>query len=231
MNTCKNRKRDKLDSLISLQRQISLFNSVLCNDHQLQTVTDLNVSLSGTGESVHDNLFNVLLRQGFRNAGLQGVALAGAGNVLVLEVDLVVEERHDQARGSTSGTALFSFVAAYRVVGVKGTLAVGIDSTKNGVDVVGEETLVVEDVGETLGAGGNGHGLVVAVVVHLDDGVELLGQSIAIGGETNDGENNAGALLLRALAADAEQLRGVAGVDVVAGGVAGVTSHDGEIGT
>lgn len=96
--------------------------------------------------------------------------------------------------------------------------------------VVREETLVVEDVREALGAGGNGHGLVVAVVVHLDDGIELLGQGVAVGGETNDGENNASASLLGTFAADAEELGGVAGVDVVAGGVAGVACHDGEVG-
>lgn len=98
------------------------------------------------------------------------------------------------------------------------------------MDVVGEETLVVEDVRKALGAGGDGHGLVVAVVVHFDDGVELLGQGVAIGGETNDGQNDTGTSLLGTLTADAEELGGVTSVDVVAGGVAGVACHDCEVG-
>lgn len=99
-----------------LERLISLFNAVLCNDHHLQTVTDFDVSLNGTGEGIHDDLFNVLLRQRLGDTSLQGVTLSRARDVLISEVDLIVEEGHDQTRGGTSGTALLSLVTAYRVV-------------------------------------------------------------------------------------------------------------------
>ena len=144
------------------------------------------------------------------------MTLATTGNVLVLEVDLVVEERHDERRSSTSSTTLLSLVTAHRVVGVEGTLSILVDTAQDGVDIVREEALVVEDVTQTLGAGGNSHGLVVAVTVHFDDGVELLGEGVAVGGKSDYGQNDTSAFLVVAFAADAEEFGGVAGVDVVA---------------
>jgi hypothetical protein len=53
--------------------------------------------------------------------------------------------------------------------------------------VVREESLPVEDCGEALGAGVDGHRLAVAVTVDLADGVEVIAEGLAIGSEANDG--------------------------------------------
>lgn len=154
---------------------------------------------------------------------------ATSGNVLVLVVDLVVEERHDQTAGGTGGSALLPLVAADGVVGVQGTLALIVDTSEDGCDVVGEEALAVQNVAETLGACGDAHGLVVLVSVHLDDGVETLGQGVAVGGKAYHAENNLAPLVLGTLATDAEELWLIAGVNVVARCGTGVAGEDGEV--
>lgn len=63
------------------------------------------------------------------------------------------------------------------------------------------------------------------VTVHLDDVVEALFEGVAIGGESDDGEDDAGGGVV---GADAEDFGDVTGVDVVAGGGAGVAGEDGE---
>lgn len=95
------------------------------------------------------------------------------------------------------------------------------------MDVVGKEALRVQDGAEALRARVDAHGLAVLVAVHLDDGVEALLEGVAVGGEADDGEDDARG---RVVGADAEELGGVAGVDVVAGGGAGVAGEDGEAG-
>ena len=96
--------------------------------------------------------------------------------------------------------------------------------------VVREEALVVEDVAETLRAGVHAHLLVVLVLVHLDDGVEALLERVAVGGEAYYREDDLGALVVAAGAADAEEFGCVARVDVVAAGAASVACEDGEVG-
>lgn len=152
-------------------------------------------------------------------------------DVLILEVYLVIQERHNQTSSSTASSALFPLVAANGVIRVDGTLALLVQATQHGVCVVREETLVVEDGGETLGACVDAHRLSVAVAVDLADSVELITQGVAVGGKTNDGEDNGGVGLISGSAADFEELRGHAGVDAVAAGMSGIAGHDGEFGT
>jgi len=63
----------------------------------------------------------------------------------------------------------------------------------------------------------------VLVAVHLDDGVEAFAEGVAVGREADDGEDDAGRGVV---GADAEDLRGEARVDVVAGGGARVAGED-----
>lgn len=76
------------------------------------------------------------------------------------------------------------------------------------------------------------------VAVHLDGRVELLAQGVAVGGETDDGEDDAGVVGVQGGVvvggvgggSDFEELGGVAGVYAVAGGGARIAGEDGEVG-
>ena len=67
------------------------------------------------------------------------------------------------------------------------------------------------------------------VAVQLDDGIEALAQGVAVGGETDDGEEERGVGLRGVGAADLEDFWCVARVDAVAGGGAGVAGQNGEV--
>lgn len=187
------------------------------------------MSLDSRSEGILDKLLDILSGQRLCRSLLESVANAAAGNILVLVVYLVVKEGHDQTACSTSGSALLSLITANGIVRVKRTLARLVDTSENSSNVVREEAFVVEDMAESLCAGGDAHWLVVLISVHLDDCVESLGESVAIGGETNDTEDDLAALVLGTLTTDAEELRFVASVDVVAGGGTRITCKDGEV--
>lgn len=72
------------------------------------------------------------------------------------------------------------------------------------------------------------HRLAMLVSVHLDYDIEAFLESIAIGGETHDGKNDAA---IRIVGADAEDFGNEAGVDVVAGRGSSITSENGEVRT
>ena len=220
----------KADPLILLQLRVLLLDAVLGDDEHLQAITNLNMPLRRAGERIR---YECLDRRSVQQLGLPHHLLqtsAGVGVVLVLEVDLVVQERCDQTARSTSSTARLALVAAHGIVRVQSAHAVLVQTSKDRVHVVREEALVVEDVAEALGAGVDAHLLVVLVLVHLDDSVEALLERVAISGEADDGEHDLGALVVAAGAADAEQFGSVARVDVVAAGAASVACEDGEVG-
>ncbi|CAG8705354.1 2039_t:CDS:1, partial [Scutellospora calospora] len=154
----------------------------------------------------------------------------GVGIVLVLVVDLVVQERRDQTARGARSTARLALVTPHRIIRVQRSHAVLVQAAEDGVHVVREEALVVQDVAEALGASVHAHLLVVLVLVHFDDGVEALLEGVAVGGEAHDREDDLGALVVAAGAADAEEFGGVARVDVVAAGAASVAGEDGEVG-
>ena len=62
------------------------------------------------------------------------------------------------------------------------------------------------------------------VFVHFDDGGETFLEGVAVGGETDDREDNGG----RGAVADAEEFGHEAGVDIVAGCRTCVAGQDGE---
>lgn len=68
------------------------------------------------------------------------------------------------------------------------------------------------------------------VLVHLDDGVEALLERVAVCGKAYYREDDLGALVVAAGAADAEEFGSVARVDVVAAGAASIACEDGEVG-
>lgn len=216
-------------SLILLQWQQVLLDAILRDDQHLQPITNLNVPLDRTIKGILDQHLHILPPQRLLLPLLQRMALTTARHVLVLEVDLVVQERHDQAGSGARGAAHLALVAADGVVAVDGALAVLVEAAEDGVRVVGEEALAVENGGQALGAGVDAHGLAVAVAVHLAHGVELLLERLAVGREAAHGEHERRVGLVRGAAANLEHLGVVACVDAVAGGVAGVAGHDGEV--
>lgn len=188
------------------------------------------MTLHSTIKGILHNCLDLRPRQWTTLSLLQIVALSAAGNVLVPEVDLVIQERHDQAARSSSSSALLPLVASNRVVGVYSTRALFVKATKHGVRVVWEESLLVENGGEALGTCVEGHWLAMSVAVDLADGIQTIAQSLAIGGKSADRQNYGSIVLIGSSATDLEDFRGHPGVDAVAAGVASVTGHDGEIG-
>ena len=108
------------------------------------------------------------------------------GDVLIFKIDLIVQERRDQTTRRTGRAALLPLIATDRVVAVQGTLAFLVEAAEEGMDVVREEALIVQQVAEPLCAGGRAHGLAVLVAVHLHDGVEPLGQGAPVAAEADD---------------------------------------------
>jgi hypothetical protein len=217
--------------LILLEGRERLVDTILGDDHHLQPVTDLDVPLYRTCEGVSYQVLNMVLRQRLWDNGLQVVSCPAARLILVLEVDLVVQEWHDERCCRTCCSALLPLVAANRVVGVQCALAVLVQTTQDCVYVVREESLVVEDVAEALRACRHRHGLAVLVLVHLDDGVEVLLQRMAVRSETNHREHYPSALVVWPLTANLEQLGLVSCVDVVARCGSSVAGEDGEVST
>lgn len=74
------------------------------------------------------------------------------------------------------------------------------------------------------------HGLAVLVAVHLDNSIEALLEGIAVGGKADYGQYEGCVVLGCGGAADLEDFRGIAGVDVVARCRSSVASEDGKVG-
>ena len=114
----------KADPLILLQLRVLLLDAVLGDDEHLQAITNLNMPLRRAGERIR---YECLDRRSVQQLGLPHHLLqtsAGVGVVLVLEVDLVVQERCDQTARSTSSTARLALVAAHGIVRVQSAHAV-----------------------------------------------------------------------------------------------------------
>jgi hypothetical protein len=171
-----------LSRLILLQGQDHLLNAVRCDNQHLEAVANLDVTLNCTIERILNQGLDLWSSKGMTLSLLQVVAHAAAGDVLVLEVDLVVEEGHDKTASSTACSALLTLVAADGVVGIHSTLALLIQTTEHCVRVVGEESLSVQNSGQALGAGVDRHGLAMAITVDLADGVEVVAESLTVGG-------------------------------------------------
>lgn len=87
---------------------------------------------------------------------------------------------------------------------------------------VREEALRVQDRRQSLRARPHAHRLVVLVLVHLDDVVEALLESLSVRGESDHREDEVCPLAGLVVCADLEDFGCETGVDVVAGGRAGV---------
>lgn len=71
----------------------------------------------------------------------------------------------------------------------------------------------------------------MSVAVNLADSVQSITQSLTIGGESTDGQDDGSVLLGSSSAANLEDLGGHSGVDAVAAGVTSIAGHDGKVGT
>lgn len=183
------------------------------------------MSLRRAREGILDQLHHMVQRQRLPRSLFQAQPLTTPRQILILEVDLVVKEGHDQTRRRAGCATLFPLVTADGVVTVDRTAAFVVQPAENGGDVVGEETLAVENSREALCAGLDAHVLAVLVLVELDDGVEAFFEGVAVGGEADYGEDEGGG----GRGADSEELGLVARVDVIATRGASVTGEDGEV--
>lgn len=203
-------------SLILLQRVEHLLDSFRSDDHHLQVITDLDVPLHSTCKCIPYQLLDRFLGKKLRLLLLKRVPLSAARDVLVLEVDLVIQERHDQACCSTGSPALLPLVRAHGIVAVERTLAFLVQAGQDGMYVVGEESLPVENCREPLRTSRDGHGLAVLVLVHLHHGIQPFLEGIAVRGEAHHGQNDVSTLASLIITADLEDLRNHARVDIVA---------------
>lgn len=185
--------------------------------------------LHRTIESVLDQGLDRLPGEGLPLPLLQVVAGAAAGDVLVLEIDLVVKEGHNEAGGGASRAALLALVASDGVVAVDSAVALLVDAGEDGVGVVREEALLVQDGGQALGAGLDRHGLAVAVAVDLADGVEALLEGLTVSGEADHREHQGRVRVVGRRAANLEHLGVEAGVDAVTRRHSRVAGHDGKV--
>lgn len=212
-------------SSIPLQRLKNLLYTFLGNDHHLQPITNLNMSLHRARKRIPDQSLHRILTQIRHLTFLQRMALATSGHMLILVVDLIVQERHDQTCRRAGRSALFALIAAHGVIRVQRALAILVHARQDRMHIVWEEALRVENRTQPLRARLHGHGLAVLVSVHLDDCVEAFFQGVAVGGEAHYRQDDARGWVV---GSDAEEFGGMSGVDVVAGGGAGVAGEDGE---
>ncbi|KAI6758981.1 hypothetical protein HG531_013977 [Fusarium graminearum] len=153
---------------------------------QVTVVTNFDVSLDCTIKGVLDDGLDLSSCQRTSFSLLQLVTLSASGNVLVLEVDLVVEERHDQTARSAACTALLSLVTSYRIIRVYSAPALLVQTAEHRMRIVWEESLAIKNCRETLRASVDRHGLAVAITVDLADGVEVIAEGFAVGGKANN---------------------------------------------
>ena len=120
---------------------------------------------------------------------------------------------------------MLALVGSHGVVAIQRPGAgLGVDASEDRGDVVREEAFGVEDGGEALGAGADGHGFVVLVRVHLDDGAEAVAEREAVGLVADEREDE---VWVGGVGGDRVEFGEVAGLDRVAGGAARVAGEDG----
>jgi len=134
------------------------------NRNKLKAISYLNVPLRGTRKGVFYKFPDLIHRQRLHLFLL----IPRVGDILVLELDLVVEERDDKvACGAGGGAAFTGFgVGAYGVVRVEDAFSV-LDAYENAVGVFGEEAVAVQDCHEELRGGRGSHFFVVVEFVVL----------------------------------------------------------------
>src|SRR5436190_19177719 len=107
--------------LILLQRAIQLFYPILCNHHHLQPIAHFNVSLHRTCKRIPYKLLCNLPRKRLCLSWLhiQDLTVSTAGNILILEIHLVIQEWHDQTRRCTGCSALLPLIRSDRVIAIE----------------------------------------------------------------------------------------------------------------
>lgn len=184
--------------------------------------------LDRTRERIPNQLLHRIPRQGLRYQSLLLQPLRTIGIILILQIDLIVQERHDETRRRASSLTLLPLIAADRIIRVQRALALFIHPAQNRSHVVGKEPLVVEDVAQALRARVHADVFAVLIFVQFDNGVEALFEGAAVGGEAHDRQHDARARVRGPFAPDFEEFGRVARVDVVAACAAGVACEDRE---
>lgn len=170
----------------------------------------MNVSLGSRRKGVLDHLESLLQSQWW-----------WVLHLLILLVDLTVEEGHDQRGSRASSSAELPLIRSYRVIRVHGALSLLVQTSNDGVHVVGEEPLVVEHVLDGSRTRLHLEGLVVLVVVQLDVLLDVLDEGVTVGGKAVGGHQN--------VVSDVKHLGLVPRVDGVAGCISGIAGQQGEI--
>ena len=188
------------------------------------------MSLHSTGECISHQLLNVVSWKRCDHSLLECMPFPRTRLILVFEVHLVVQKRHDQAGRRSRRPTLFALIATDGVIAVQRALAFVIQTPQNRMHVVGEESLVIKDGRESLGTGFDGHGFAMLVAIHLDYVVETFLESLPIGSESDNGEYDTCTGTRLIVTADLEDFRCVPRVDVVAGRRTSVACENGKVG-
>ena len=80
--------------------------------------------LDRTRERIPHQPLHIILTQILHLPLLQRMPLPTAGDILVLVVDLIVQERHDQTRRRARRPALLPFIAPHRIIRIQRPLAI-----------------------------------------------------------------------------------------------------------
>lgn len=164
---------------VPLEIVVLALDAVAGHYEELEAVADLDMALCSRGEGVAYQGDDLVDAQVLELALLLAV---GARDVLVLEVDLVVEEGHDEGGGGAAGAALLALVGAHGVEGVHRAAAVAVEASDDGVHVVREESLAVEQVLDVPRGRSQRQRLVVVVkVVPFDAALEPAHQRAPVG--------------------------------------------------
>ena len=141
--------------LVRLELERFGLDAILGDDHNFDGITGVDIALPGGYEGILDNLHDLLGRE---------LALVV---VAVLVGDDIVHERDEEGLAGTGRREGSPLEASDGIVGVDGTLAVGVDASQYIEGVVGEESLVVKGIAEHLSDGRGGHGFAVVVLINL----------------------------------------------------------------
>ena len=155
--------------------------------------------------------------------------LPATRNILILEIDLIIQERRDQARRSATSPALLPLIRPNRIIAIQRPFPLLVQPTQDSIRIVRKKALRVEYGRKPLRARIHRHVLAVLVLVHADDCIETLFERVAVCREANNREHNAGAFAGFFVPAYSEDLGRVPRVDAVARAHACVAGQDAEV--
>lgn len=169
---------------IAFQVKVSPFHTILRYNCKFESVADLDMSFRGTGKGISTEIDDCI--EGERGSFEWFARLV----VLILQIDLVIEEGHDETGRCASGTALFALITTDGIETVDGTHSVLVDSRDDGGDVVREEALAVEHRLNQPRYGIHSHRLCVLMVVPFETLLETFYEGVAISHVPDDRDDD-----------------------------------------